>query len=498
MDGKQIAIHDRNPFLRGDVEDDAPSTLLNIDDLPWSCSQEALDRHLRNMGLKLRTKIKWQCDRNPRDGGLTEFRTGKRTVWINLPTNPLPRKIKVGEFQASLYHFEMKAQAQEQGVKCRKCLETGHKAFECPNEEVCYTCHLPGHKKGDRKCKGASAKNDNNNSRDNEKKQDQKNYYCEWCKDYGHFKNDINDCIFHVPGWRQGEPHPWLDKQMDEVNTGKTAVCAKCGLSGHTEGEVSCQVEFPPIRPNDEPTDKVVSLTTQKVLVPLPAPTKQALTKVPDTDKVNLEAISAKGVAGQQDVQEQESNQVGNKEANSPGNEETEDSNTKPEDREVESSGNKGKIPIPDDTGLDVVEVSPPVASSLDVQMDCTPQGKVVDNIQENEPGPVEDDDSTLLGEGLRDTEVIAQEVNEIGAPAGGSTEVIGEVINEEVFCKGLPIIPPAETGGMFPPQVSSPGAEAPKDGQGRLKRSVPASSPEGLAFGVAAKNVRVELDASF
>ena len=61
------------------------------------------------MGLKLRTKVKYQCDRDPKDGGLTEWRTGKRQVWINLPDKPLPKYTRVGDTQARLYHFEMKA-----------------------------------------------------------------------------------------------------------------------------------------------------------------------------------------------------------------------------------------------------------------------------------------------------------------------------------------------------------------------------------------------------
>ena len=131
MEGKQVAVHDKNPFLRGDVEDDDPSTLLSIDDLPWSISPDAIDRHLRSMGLKLRTKVKYQCDRDPKDGGLTEWRTGKRQVWINLPDKPLPKYTRVGDTQARLYLFEIKAQeGQGQGMQCRKCLGFGHKASD--------------------------------------------------------------------------------------------------------------------------------------------------------------------------------------------------------------------------------------------------------------------------------------------------------------------------------------------------------------------------------
>ena len=37
-------------------------------------------------------------------------------------------------------------------MQCRRCLKEGHKAIDCPNEEVCLSCKQPGHRKGDPKC----------------------------------------------------------------------------------------------------------------------------------------------------------------------------------------------------------------------------------------------------------------------------------------------------------------------------------------------------------
>ena len=78
---------------------------------------------------------------------LTDWRNGRRFVWIDLPTVQIKKSLKMGSFSASLYYREMKNTLQ-----CRRCLREGHKAIDCPNEEVCLSCKLPGHRKGDREC----------------------------------------------------------------------------------------------------------------------------------------------------------------------------------------------------------------------------------------------------------------------------------------------------------------------------------------------------------
>ena len=73
----------------------------------------------------------WEKARNT-DGSLTHWVTGRRYVFIDLPTVHLPPKITVcGSFQASLYYREQ------------------------PKPVIrCFACHCEGHRRGDPVCKG--------------------------------------------------------------------------------------------------------------------------------------------------------------------------------------------------------------------------------------------------------------------------------------------------------------------------------------------------------
>ena len=237
MNNKRIEIHERNPHLRGDVDDDAPSTKLNIDNLPFSFSNDAIDRKLVDMNIKIRTKIKMECDKDE-NGHMTEYRTGRRSVWINLPDSPLPRSIRIGNFQATLWHWEMK----QRDVKCNKCFEMGHKAFQCMNEEKCLVCKLSGHRKGDIDCPGNNRAN-RVNPKVSEKPATLMQYQmlCEKCGEYGHETNDIL-CENFEFGWR-----PEAERDNQETSR-EQVLCKACGSPDHHESSITCAVTFPPLK----------------------------------------------------------------------------------------------------------------------------------------------------------------------------------------------------------------------------------------------------------
>ena len=83
-------------------------------------------------------------------GKLTNFKTGDRFADTELPATPLPKKIIIGWFSASIYHKEQK-QIQDE-IECGNCRQKGHIRKDCKNEQVCYECMKPGHKKGDWAC----------------------------------------------------------------------------------------------------------------------------------------------------------------------------------------------------------------------------------------------------------------------------------------------------------------------------------------------------------
>ena len=144
--GCTIGVENVNPFtLRGD--DESVGTKLYIGNLPFSYSSETVKKHLQAAGISLRSNIVWEKARGP-DGSLSDWKTGRRMVWINVPMKPLNRFMKMGNgFSATLYYKEMK-----DSRKCNKCLQYGHIAKYCEQDEVCHTCKKPGHRKGDPIC----------------------------------------------------------------------------------------------------------------------------------------------------------------------------------------------------------------------------------------------------------------------------------------------------------------------------------------------------------
>ena len=81
---------------------------------------------------------------------LYTFKTGDRFADIELPGTPLPKKLSIGWFTASIYHKEQK-QTQDE-LECGSCRQKGHIRKDCKNEPVCYECMMPGHKRWDLAC----------------------------------------------------------------------------------------------------------------------------------------------------------------------------------------------------------------------------------------------------------------------------------------------------------------------------------------------------------
>ena len=146
LGNKTVTLENTNPFSfrRDGVE--SQGTRLSISNLPFSYSNEAVAKNLVSAGLKLRSQILFEKARGP-DRLLTDWRNGRRFVWIDLPAVQPKKSLKMGTFTAYLFYREMK-----NTIQCRRCLKEGHKAIDCPNEEVCLSCKLPGHRKGDQIC----------------------------------------------------------------------------------------------------------------------------------------------------------------------------------------------------------------------------------------------------------------------------------------------------------------------------------------------------------
>ncbi|GFS06386.1 hypothetical protein ElyMa_006542700 [Elysia marginata] len=77
-------------------------------------------------------------------GKLTEWLSGRRFVWIDLPKATIDPVINVGLFKGRLFFKEMITE-----MIYRRCLEKGHTARFCTKEEVCLHCKKPGHRAAD-------------------------------------------------------------------------------------------------------------------------------------------------------------------------------------------------------------------------------------------------------------------------------------------------------------------------------------------------------------
>ena len=146
--GMHIEVKDKNPFVTPGFES-FQTTRLFIRNIPLSFDNNTIANAIRNKGAEMVNALKYSRARDP-SGKLTNFKTGARFVDIVIPENPLPKKLKIGDFTASLYHKEQKQSLENK--ECGNCMQKGHIRKECPNEMVCYECRQPGHKKGDPEC----------------------------------------------------------------------------------------------------------------------------------------------------------------------------------------------------------------------------------------------------------------------------------------------------------------------------------------------------------
>ena len=81
---------------------------------------------------------------------LTNFKIVDRFVDVVIPSEPLPKKVQIGIWNASIYHKEQKQIKND--IECGNCKGKGHIRRDCPNEPVCYDCLQSGHIKGSLLC----------------------------------------------------------------------------------------------------------------------------------------------------------------------------------------------------------------------------------------------------------------------------------------------------------------------------------------------------------
>lgn len=157
-----VTVRARNPAIvswssaggsGGEIE--IPTTKLIIGgDIPISFSDDEIVRGISALNCDIRSKLILERDRDKK-GKLTRWVTGRRFLYISVPDTPLPKKLSYDNFTASLYHREQKLADRSKDAECRRCLQKGHAAANCPNDIKCRQCFKDGHRAGDGVCQMA-------------------------------------------------------------------------------------------------------------------------------------------------------------------------------------------------------------------------------------------------------------------------------------------------------------------------------------------------------
>ena len=264
LNGTRVSLDSMNPFRTGGGTE-SDSTRLTVSNLPFSYSDDAMERNLYRLGVRLRSRITMERARGP-DNHLSDWKTGRRTMWIEMPRSPLPKTTKMGDFTAHLFHREMKGRDS----KCYRCLQTGHRAFECENEEVCLACGKSGHRKGDPRCDLSLGTRSVDNMSD---------LFCHLCRKPGHSEGS-SLCDLWVPSLDE-ESDADRKSSGDEGMTNDSDVEGSVTLSdGEGSGTVKDQPQSDTV---DLPGAVGLSIECRELTVPVSLEEKE-IASVTDTD----------------------------------------------------------------------------------------------------------------------------------------------------------------------------------------------------------------------
>ncbi|WAR17713.1 hypothetical protein MAR_032307 [Mya arenaria] len=127
--GKMIKLLNTNPNRL----DGEQTVRIRVKDIPLSVDDGVILR-----SLKLRVK-----------DTLTNCENGDRLCIVKSSSlsATLPKFMAFGHFTGRVFHSGQNSENKE--LKCRKCLETGHKTIDYENDWRCLDCHQIGHKKGE-------------------------------------------------------------------------------------------------------------------------------------------------------------------------------------------------------------------------------------------------------------------------------------------------------------------------------------------------------------
>ena len=148
IEGAMIRLYADHPFIALDKDGNKiPSTKLVIDGIPIDIDGDIITRYLSSIGINTRSKLNFENAWDPETKSLSEWLTGKRFIYIDLPQNELKKSYKVGQYEMKLYYKEM----EKETPRCKRCFGA-HWTNTCREEERCLSCKLTGHRRGDPTC----------------------------------------------------------------------------------------------------------------------------------------------------------------------------------------------------------------------------------------------------------------------------------------------------------------------------------------------------------
>ena len=101
-----VAVFDTNPNI---VDNSTETVKLIIGNVPMSVANAEIEKILKSMSdVSFRSKLFDESYRDE-DGKLTSFKSGRRYVYIQKPSKPLPKFVQIMKWKASLYHYGQKA-----------------------------------------------------------------------------------------------------------------------------------------------------------------------------------------------------------------------------------------------------------------------------------------------------------------------------------------------------------------------------------------------------
>ncbi|VDH99420.1 Hypothetical predicted protein [Mytilus galloprovincialis] len=140
---KIIPVYTRNPRIM--VNENPIHLKVRVKNVPCSAEDGQIERALEYYGCTVHKSYR---ERLRVDGELTNCQTGDRIVICDPVSEPLPRSMLIGKYVATVLHANQNS-SEGHKIVCRKCLQTGHKVMQCPNDWICLHCKKPGHRQAD-------------------------------------------------------------------------------------------------------------------------------------------------------------------------------------------------------------------------------------------------------------------------------------------------------------------------------------------------------------